>query len=85
MLARAHKSGWQQQARGCVNKAGVLVRSCEVGRRGCDGVAIALGRLRRRQCCGAETDEAPESSFEGGGRRVELLEVLVVVEVIDSR
>jgi hypothetical protein len=21
-----HKSGWQQQARGCVNKAGVLVR-----------------------------------------------------------
>ena len=30
-VSALHESGWQQQARGCVNKAGVLVRLREVG------------------------------------------------------
>lgn len=38
-----HESGWQQQARGCVNKAGVLVRLREVGWRGREAAATMLG------------------------------------------
>lgn len=62
-------------------------RAKSVGR-GCDEEATTLERLRRRQCCSAESDETPRGGYERGGRRVGLLEVVVVVvevEVIDSR